>query len=59
MSGHFKIIPWVYIDDLIKHKEIDPPELIQKWVKSMSDFQEWFHEGNAYGNLLNEYLEIK
>lgn len=59
MSGNFKIIPWVYIQDLIENDEINPPDLLKNWVKAMSEFQDWFHDGNAYGNILDISLEIK
>ena len=59
LTGHFKIIPWVYMKDLIDHKQINPPEFVKKLVEAMSAFQEWIHQGNAYGNLLDQMLEVK
>ena len=61
MKNHtyFKIVPWVYLDDLIKNREIDPPQFLIDLVASMAKLQEWIHEGNAYGSLLDASLEIK
>ena len=50
---YFKIVPWVYIKDQIESGELNPPMAIVEWVNSMSSFQEWIHDGDAYGSLLN------
>ena len=57
-ESYFKIIPWVYINDQILQKEINPPKIIKRWVLAMADFQEWVHDGDAYANLMDISLMI-
>ena len=52
IATFFKIVPWVYIQDQIMSGELRPPQIIKQWIKIMSDFQEWIHNGDAYGNIL-------
>lgn len=54
----FKIVPWVYIRDLVRSQELNTSEMLKKWIFAMAEFQDWFHEGNAYANLLDTSLEI-
>lgn len=49
---HFKIIPWVYMDEMIKKKKLKAPKLTKQLIESMALFQNWIHEGRALENLL-------
>ncbi len=46
-ASYYKIIPWVWIDQEIKAKRLQAPEMYQKMIASMAMFQEWIHGGNA------------
>lgn len=48
---HFRIVPWVYIEEMIEWGKLKPQEPIRVWVKAMADFQRWIHGRDVYGSL--------
>lgn len=49
----FKIIPWAYIDELIKNKTINHEISFVKYVSTMAMFQKWVHGENYWHSLVN------
>lgn len=50
-SSHFKIIPWVYLNQEIKIGNLQAPRIFIQLVESMALFQEWIFEGNALNKM--------
>lgn len=48
---HFKIIPWIHIDEMIKDGHIDTVKSIAIYVEAMAMFQEWIHGKNYWESL--------
>lgn len=52
-STFFKIVPWCFIKDSIKQKDLDVASPIAAWVNAMADFQELVHGDDVYGSLFD------
>lgn len=46
-SGHWKIIPWVWLDGEIKAKRLRAPKIFRQLIEARAEFQEWIFGGNA------------
>lgn len=46
-SSHFKIIPWVYLQEELRAQRLRAPKIFVQLVETMSLFQEWIYEGNV------------
>lgn len=50
-ASHFKIVPWVQIQEDIKKRRVSSSELLEQIVDSMALFQRWVHGKNAKRNI--------
>lgn len=47
MPTRWKIVPWVYLDQEIRAKRLNAPEIFKQLTRTMALFQEWIFEGNV------------